>query len=95
MRPLLRDIISENQSAFIHGRLITENALLSFECLHFMEHGALAKSYYCAYKLDLSKAYDRVDWLFFGEYNAKDGVFSTVDTMDYDMCYHSELFSQI
>jgi hypothetical protein len=64
LRPLLGDIVSENQSAFVPGRLITDNALLAFECLHFMEHGTSTNSSFCAYKLDLSKAYDRVDWHF-------------------------------
>jgi hypothetical protein len=64
LRPLLEGVISENQSAFIPGRLITDNALLAFECLHFMEHGSSTNSKFCAYKLDLSKAYDRVDWAF-------------------------------
>jgi hypothetical protein len=61
LRPLLGEVISENQSAFVPGRLLTDNALLAFECLHFLEHGATANNPYCAYKLDLSKAYDRVD----------------------------------
>jgi hypothetical protein len=64
LRPLLGEVISENQSAFIPGRMITNNALLAFECMHFMEHGTKPSSPYCAYKLDLSKAYDRVDWHF-------------------------------
>ncbi|KAM0834186.1 hypothetical protein ACQ4PT_063778 [Festuca glaucescens] len=64
LRPLLGEVISENQSAFVPGRLITDNALLAFECLHYMEHGAKANNSFCAYKLDLSKAYDRVDWVF-------------------------------
>jgi hypothetical protein len=55
---------SENQSAFVPGRMITDNALLAFECLHYMEHGTSPNSPFCAYKLDLSKAYDRVDWSF-------------------------------
>jgi hypothetical protein len=64
LRPILGDIVSENQSAFVPGRLITDNALLAFECLHYMEQGVTMGDPYCAYKLDLSKAYDRVDWVF-------------------------------
>jgi hypothetical protein len=65
LRPLLGDIISKNQSAFVPGRMIKDNALLAFECMHFMEHGTSINSSYCSYKIDLSKAYDRVDWHFF------------------------------
>lgn len=32
LRPLLGDIISPNQSAFVQGRMITDNALIAFEC---------------------------------------------------------------
>jgi hypothetical protein len=64
LRPILGDVISENQSAFVPGRLITDNALLAFECLHFMEHETSANNPLCVYKLDLSKAYDRVVWVF-------------------------------
>lgn len=34
LRPLLQDIISPGQSAFIPGRLITDNALIAFKCIH-------------------------------------------------------------
>jgi hypothetical protein len=61
LRQILGDIISINQSAFVPGRLITDNALVAFECLHFIEQNNNANKNYCAYKLDLSKAYDRVD----------------------------------
>jgi hypothetical protein len=64
--PILEDIISINQSAFVPGRLITDNALVAFECLHFIEHNKKQADNLCAYKLDLSKAYDRVDWGFPG-----------------------------
>jgi hypothetical protein len=37
--PILGDVISENQSSFVPGRLITDNALLAFESLYYMEHG--------------------------------------------------------
>ena len=32
LRPLLDYLISDEQSAFIPGRMITNNALISFEC---------------------------------------------------------------
>jgi hypothetical protein len=64
LRPILGDIVSINQSAFVPGRLITDNALVAFECFHFIENNANLSKDFCAYKLDLSKAYDRVDWEF-------------------------------
>jgi hypothetical protein len=36
--PILDDIILENHSLFSLGRMITDNALLAFECMHYMEH---------------------------------------------------------
>lgn len=62
LRPFLDSIISMEQSAFVPGRLITVNALIAFECIHAIQRPS-GKNY-CAYKLDLSKAYDRVDWGF-------------------------------
>jgi hypothetical protein len=64
LRPLLQDIISPRQTAFIPGRLITDNALVAFECIHAIQTGSVARSKFCAYKLDMAKAYDRVDWRF-------------------------------
>ena len=64
LRPILDDIISPQQSAFIPGWMITDNALLAFECVHFMQNEKREENSLCAYKLDLSKAYDRVDWVF-------------------------------
>jgi hypothetical protein len=64
LRPLLDEIVSMNQSAFIPGRPITDNALVAFECLHFIEQNTNVDKNFCAYKLDLSKACDRVDWDF-------------------------------
>jgi hypothetical protein len=67
LRPILNEIISPEQSAFIPGRMITDNALIAFECIHTIQHANDKKGSFCAYKLDLSKAYDRVDWLFLEE----------------------------
>jgi hypothetical protein len=62
MRPLLDSLIDECQSAFIPGRLITDNALMAFECFHAIQRSKGGPDDFCALKLDLAKAYDRVDW---------------------------------
>ncbi|XP_071678521.1 uncharacterized protein [Lolium perenne] len=64
LRPFLDNLISETQSAFVPGRLITDNAIIAFESFHKIRRSKNPRDTHCAYKLDLSKAYDRVDWLF-------------------------------
>jgi hypothetical protein len=39
LRPLLQDIISPTQSTFILGRMITDNAIFAFECIHALQKG--------------------------------------------------------
>ena len=64
LKPLLNSIISETQGAFIANRLITDNVLIAFESLHHMTTSCLGKKSFMALKLDMSKAYDRVEWAF-------------------------------
>jgi hypothetical protein len=48
LRPMLQDIISPTQSAFIPGRLITDNTLMAFECIHSIQTGAAGRRNFCA-----------------------------------------------
>jgi hypothetical protein len=73
MRPLLDNIISLAQSDFVPGRMITDNALLAFECIHHIKQEKDPTKSFCAYKIDLSKAYDRVHWVFLRQVMQKMG----------------------
>lgn len=57
-------IIDENQSAFVPRRSITENILMSSEVFHVMKNNQDKKRGSMALKLDMSKAYDRLEWDF-------------------------------
>lgn len=70
---LLDRIISESQSAFIPGRLITDNIIVGHECIHALNNCKSGRKGWAAIKLDISKAYDRVEWSFLKEILLKIG----------------------
>jgi hypothetical protein len=99
LRPMLQEIISPNQSAFIPGRLITDNALIAFECIHSLQKSSDRKGKFGAYKLDLAKAYDRVDWNYLEGILEKLGfarqwiewVMTCVKTVQYSVRFNGEI----
>lgn len=64
VRKILPYIITENQSAFVPVRSISDNVLVAFETLYYMKRKKCGSKGEVASKLDVSKAYDRVDWFF-------------------------------
>ncbi|KAL0319750.1 UNVERIFIED_CONTAM: hypothetical protein Sradi_5236500 [Sesamum radiatum] len=64
IKPFLDSIISKSQAIFVPGFLITDNVLTAFELNHCLKHKTKGKKGYVSLKLDISKAYDRVEWGF-------------------------------
>lgn len=64
LKPCLGSLISDKQSAFVEGRLLSDNALIAFEVNHYMRRRTQGKSGVAGLKIDISKAYDRLEWGF-------------------------------
>lgn len=62
LEPCLGSIISSNQSSFIERRLLTDNALLAFEINHHIHRKTQGNDGVAGLKIDISKAYDRLEW---------------------------------
>ena len=62
LKNILPAIISDTQSTFVNGRLITDNVLVVFEMMHHINLKKTGTTREMALKLDISKAYDRVEW---------------------------------
>jgi hypothetical protein len=64
LKVVLSSIISQHQSAFVPGRLITDDILIAFKAFHTMNSRMSGKKGFMAVTVDMRKAYDRVEWSF-------------------------------
>mgnify|MGYP004712455881 CR=1 FL=1 len=64
LKLVLGKCISNNQSVFIQDRQILDNVILGHEYMHYLKNKRQGKEDYMAIKLDMAKAYDRVEWYF-------------------------------
>lgn len=64
LKPVLQDVISETQSAFIPGRVISDNVFITHEVLHYLKGSGATKNCSMVVKTYISKAYNRLEWSF-------------------------------
>lgn len=103
LKIVLPSIISCNQSAFVPGRLISDNILGAYETLHTMHTHMHGRVGYMAVILDMSKAYNRVEWVFLEETMKKLGfdnkwvalVMKCVTSMSYSILVNRSLVGLI
>ncbi|XP_062005887.1 uncharacterized protein LOC133723071 [Rosa rugosa] len=94
----LPEIVSPLQSAYVPGRLISDNTLVATEAAHFMHKLRHQESGFFSLKLDISKAYDRLDWTFIHAMLTKLGfasqwvqiIMKCVTSVGYSILLHGE-----
>ena len=64
MKGLLDYVVTNTQSAFVPNQLISDNVMISYEIMHYLKGKRTGKDRCMALKLDMSKAYDRIEWGF-------------------------------
>ena len=62
LKRILAEVVNKSQSAFVAGRLISNNVMVAFETTHCINGRRKCKDPLMALKLDMSKAYNRGEW---------------------------------
>ncbi|KAI5337778.1 hypothetical protein L3X38_017049 [Prunus dulcis] len=98
LRSILPVLISPNQVSFVPIRHITDNILIAQELIHKFKVSK-AKRGFMAWKIDLSKAYGRLNWHFIEVVLAELGlpgalrrlIMHCASTVKYQICINGEL----
>ncbi|GER30020.1 RNA-directed DNA polymerase (reversetranscriptase)-related family protein [Striga asiatica] len=64
LKQVLSVCISPHQAAFVPGRQLIDNFVIANECIHLLNSKRKGKNCFMALKLDMMKAFDRVEWKF-------------------------------
>lgn len=64
LKPILQKLIALNQSAFLQGRLISDNILLAGDLMNQIHLSRAGRKKLAAFKVDFAKAFDKISWDF-------------------------------
>ncbi|OMO89581.1 reverse transcriptase [Corchorus capsularis] len=64
LKKWLEVLITQNQNAFLEKRQIQDNIIVAHEAFHYLKLRKNRKRWDVAIKLDMQKAYDRIEWDF-------------------------------
>ena len=98
LKRVLDAVIDETQSTFVPSKLIIDNVLVAFETMHCINQRKKGKEVFMAIKLNMSKAYDGVEWVYLEAMMRKMGfhemwislVMMCVTTVSYSMLINGE-----
>ena len=88
LKQILPKLISPWQTAFVPSRKIQENTFLAQEILHDMRKKR-GKKGWMGLKIDMEKAYDRLELCFFRESSSSHWFSKHLDTVGYVMCNYN------
>ena len=98
IRSFLPELVSPNQVAFVPGRQIQDNIVIAQEVLHKFKNVKGNKGF-IAWKIDLAKAYDRLQWGFINQVLEEVGIkgrfrnliMSCISSVQYRVILNGEL----
>ncbi|XP_028754420.1 uncharacterized protein LOC114713907 [Neltuma alba] len=76
LRVVLDSCISEHQRAFVPNRLIQDNSIIVHEAFYYLKNKNFGDKFELALKMDMNKAYDRLEWNFIEEVMLKRNFYS-------------------
>ncbi|XP_008242862.1 PREDICTED: uncharacterized protein LOC103341160 [Prunus mume] len=64
LKSLMPHLVSDSQNAFLADRQIHDNVIVAHEAFHYLKLKRAGHKYEVGIKIDMNKAYDRVEWDF-------------------------------